>query len=227
MFYFCARSTIDCAIFQMTLEPLMTFVEIAATIAFAISGVIEAVRKQMDVVGIFAIAFVTAFGGGTVRDVLLDRRPLFWVQHQEYVWLVLALAVMAPPLLRIGRHRPARWLMEATDAVGLGLFSISGASIAQAAGMPLVVVVLMGVITGVCGGVLRDVVCDQIPAVFHNRHPYALCAVFGCLVYWLLHGVGVESWLKLSVGVATTTGLRLLALAWGWRIPTWPSTFKI
>ena len=92
----------------MTIEPWVTFVEIAATVVFAISGVVEAVRKQMDVIGIFAIAFLAAFGGGTVRDVLLDRRPLFWVEHHEYVWLAMALAVIAPPLLRLGRYRPTR-----------------------------------------------------------------------------------------------------------------------
>lgn len=207
----------------MTIEPLITtIIEIAATLAFAISGVIEAVRKHMDVVGIFAIAFVTAFGGGTVRDILLNRRPLFWVQHHEYVWMVLALVVIAPPLLRWGRYQPTQWLMEATDALGLGLFSVSGASMAQAAGMPLIVVLIMGVITGVLGGVLRDVICDQIPIVFRSRSPYALCSLAGCLVYWMLHSAGAEPWLELSVGAGIATGLRLLTAGWGWQIPEWP-----
>lgn len=206
----------------MTLELLYVLIEIAATIAFAISGLIEAVQKRMDAVGIFAVAFVAAFGGGTIRDVLLDRRPLFWVQHHEYVWLVAVLTLIAPPLLRLGRHRPARWLMQGADAIGLGLFSISGASMALTAGMPLAIILLMGIITGVFGGVLRDVLCNEIPMVFQNRHPYALCALLGCFVYWLLHSVQVEPWLALSVGASLATGSRLLALASNWRLPEWP-----
>ncbi|MFZ1325336.1 MAG: TRIC cation channel family protein [Candidatus Contendobacter sp.] len=128
----------------MGIEPLISLVEITAIVVSAVSGLIEAVRKRMDLFGIFAVASTTAFGGGTVRDVLLDRRPLFWVQHHEYVWLVVALTVIAPPLLRVVRHRLAQHLMQATDAVGLGLFSISGASLAQAAGMPLIVVLIIG-----------------------------------------------------------------------------------
>jgi uncharacterized membrane protein YeiH len=206
----------------MTLEPLLTFIEISAIVAFAISGLIEAVRKRMDVVGVFSVAFVTAFGGGTLRDVLLDRRPLFWVQHQEYVWLVLVLTLIGLPLLRVLRHRSVSRVMEVTDALGLGLFAISGASLALAAGMPLIIVALMGVIAGVFGGVMRDVLCNQIPMVFHDHRPYALCAFGGCWVFIGLNVIGAEAWLALLVGVGTTAGWRLLALALDWRIPFWP-----
>jgi uncharacterized membrane protein YeiH len=84
-----------------------------------------AVRQRMDVVGVFSVAFVSAFGGGTLRDVLLDRRPLFWVEHQEYVWLVLAMTLAAPLLLRAVRHQLVDKVTEVTDAFGLGLFAIS------------------------------------------------------------------------------------------------------
>ena len=210
------------ASFGMNLESLLDFIEVAAILAFAISGLVEGVQKRMDVVGVFAVAFVAAFGGGTVRDVLLDRRPLFWVQHHEYVWLIAALTVIAPPLLPIIRHRLADRLIQITDAVGLGLFSVSGASLAQAAQMPLVIILLMGVITGILGGVMRDVLCNQIPLVFQNRYPYALCALLGCWVYWLLHWLPVEPWLALSIGAGVATGSRLLALTYNWRIPEWP-----
>jgi uncharacterized membrane protein YeiH len=90
---------------EQSLQTLLAVIEIAAICAFAVSGLIEAARKRMDIVGVFAVAFVTAFGGGTLRDLLLDRRPLSWAHHQEYVWLVLALAVVGPPLLGLMRHR--------------------------------------------------------------------------------------------------------------------------
>ena len=206
----------------MTLEPVLAIIEISAIIVFAISGLIEAVRKQMDVVGVFAVAFVTAFGGGTLRDVLLDRRPLFWVQHQEYVWLVLALALIGPLLLQVFRHQWVDRMLQATDALGLGLFAVSGASLALAAGMPLIVVALMGVITGVFGGVLRDVLCNEIPVVFHDHRPYALCAFCGCWVFIGLDFAGAEAWLALLAGAGVAAGLRLLVLALNWRIPPWP-----
>jgi uncharacterized membrane protein YeiH len=201
---------------------VLTIIEISAILVFAISGLIEAVRKRMDIVGVFTVAFVTAFGGGTLRDVLLDRRPLFWVQHQEYVWLVLALTLIGPPLLRLIRNRWADRVMEITDALGLGLFAVSGAALALAAEMPLIVVVMMGVITGVFGGVLRDVLCNEIPVVFQDHRPYALCAFVGCWVFVGLDAVGAESWLTLLAGAGTAAALRLLALAFDWRIPPWP-----
>ena len=210
----------------MGIEPLISVVEITAIVVSAVSGLIEAVRKRMDLFGIFAVAFTTAFGGGTVRDVLLDRRPLFWVQHHEYVWLVVALTVIAPLLLRVVRHRLAQQVLQATDAVGLGLFSISGASLAQAAGMPLIVVLIMGIITGVFGGVMRDVLCNQIPVVFQDHYHYALCALCGCLGYCALCGAGVEPGPALLIGAAIVTGLRLLVLACDWRVPRWPNVFK-
>jgi uncharacterized membrane protein YeiH len=201
---------------------MLAIIEIGAIIAFAVSGLIEAARRRMDIVGVFTVAFVTAFGGGTLRDVLLDRRPLFWVQHQEYVWLVLILTLVGPPVLGVMRHRWADRVMKVTDAIGLGLFAVSGAALAMAAEMPLIVVVMMGVVTGVFGGVLRDVLCNEIPVVFQDHRPYALCAFVGG---WILVGfdaAGADAWLSLLMGAGATTGIRLLALALDWRIPPWP-----
>ncbi len=207
---------------EQSLQTLLAVIEIAAICAFAVSGLIEAARKRMDSVGVFTVAFVTAFGGGTLRDLLLDRRPLSWVHHQEYVWLVLALAVVGPPLLGLMRHRWIERLMQATDALGLGLFAASGAALALAVEMPVIVVVLLGVTTGVFGGVLRDVLCNEIPVVFQDHRPYALCAFVGCWVLVGLDRAGAESWLALSAGAGAAAGLRLLALALDWKIPSWP-----
>ncbi|MCC6133745.1 MAG: trimeric intracellular cation channel family protein [Candidatus Contendobacter sp.] len=206
----------------MTLDPLLAVIEVSAIFVSAISGLIEAFRKRMDAVGVFAVAFVTAFGGGTLRDLLIDRRPLFWVQHQGYVWLVLALTLIAPPLLRATRHHVVDRLLQVTDALGLGLFAISGASLTLAAGMPVIIVTLMGVVTGVFGGVMRDVLCNEVPAVFQDHQPYALCAFCGCWVFVGLNGIGAESWLAFLAGAGTASGLRLAALAGGWRVPPWP-----
>ena len=176
----------------------------------------------MDVIGVVSVAFASAFGGGTVRDVLLDRRPLFWVEHEVYLWLVLALTLVAPLVLRAARHQFTDKVMVTADALGLGLFAISGTSLAAAAGMPPVVSVLMGAITGVFGGVLRDVLCNEIPRVFHDHVPYTLCALIGSALFLALDALGVAPPLSTVAGIAAVTGLRLAAVARGWRIPPWP-----
>ena len=206
----------------MSPETILLAIEVAATVAFALSGILEATRRRMDIVGVLSVAFASAFGGGTLRDLLLDRRPLFWVQNPEYIWLVLAMALAAPLLLRAVRHQRVDRVMEAADALGLGLFAISGASLAMVAGMPAVVSVLMGAITAVCGGVLRDVLCNEIPRVFHDHVPYTLCAFIGAALFLALHAQGVAPTVSTGAGIAVTSGLRLLAVARGWRIPAWP-----
>ena len=115
---------------------LVSAIEFAATLAFAVSGMIEAARRRMDVVGVFAVAFITAFGGGTVRDVLLDRRPFFWVEHQGYVWLIFVLTLVAAPWLHKHREIVTERAMLIPDALGLGLFSVTGVSLAHQMGMP-------------------------------------------------------------------------------------------
>ena len=186
------------------------------------SGLIEATRKKMDIVGVFSVTFVTAFAGGTLRDILLDRRPLFWVENTEYVWLILGLVVAAPLLLRSQEHRMMSRVVELADALGLGLFAISGASLALVAGMPLVVAVLMGSMTAVCGSVSRDVLCNEIPKIYYDRSPYTLCTVVGGALFVALQQFGVAAELSMLVGICTISGLRLLAVAYAWRIPVWP-----
>src|SRR5206468_2635699 len=125
------------------------------------------------------VAFITSFGGGTLRDILLDKRPLFWVTHQEYAILIFVLALLATPLMRTLRQILSERLIVIADAIGLGLFSIAGVSTALDADMPLFIASMMGVITGIFGGVLRDIVCNEIPMVFRDGKPYAICAFLG------------------------------------------------
>ena len=207
----------------MKFETILLVIEVGGTLAFAMSGLLEAIRKRMDIVGVFSVAFVTAFGGGTLRDILLDRRPLFWIQNQEYLWLVIALALTAPLWVKTVRHRLMERAMEFADACGMGLFAISGAAIATAAGMPPLVAILMGAITAVFGGVSRDVLCNQIPKVYRDHRPYTLCAVVGCAVLLGMHALGFATQVSMVAGICTATGSRLLAVAFGWKLPSWPS----
>jgi uncharacterized membrane protein YeiH len=190
---------------------LIKFIEIMAILVGAFSGFIEARRKRMDLVGVFTVAFITAFGGGTLRDILLDRRPLFWVQHQEYAILIFVLALVASPLMRTLRHVVSERMIVIADAVGLGLFSVAGVSSALDANMPLFIASMMGVITGIFGGVLRDIVCNEVPMVFRDGKPYAICAFVGNWIF-LLMGMygGVSHDFALWSSALFISGARLL-----------------
>jgi len=202
-------------------ETLRLLVELSATAAFALSGVLEGARKRLDAVGVCVVAFVSAFGGGTLRDLLLDQRPFFWVRHVEMLWGVLALCVLAMLFLRARHFAPTERAMQWPDALGLGLFTATGVHQALLLDMPALVAVLMGLITGVFGGVLRDVVCNQIPTAFHDHRPYAVCAFAGGWLYVGLWQMEAPGWLALLACVAVTAGLRGLALWRDWQLPGW------
>lgn len=202
-------------------ETLRLLVELTATAAFALSGILMGARIRLDAVGVAVVGFLAAFGGGTLRDLLLDQRPFFWVRHVEVLWGVLVLCVLAMLFLR-GRHiEPTERAIQWPDALGLGLFTATGAHQALLLDMPTLVAVLMGLITGVFGGVLRDVVCNEIPTAFKDHRPYALCAFAGGWLYVALSAAQVPGWLALAACVVFTAGLRGLALWRNWQLPAW------
>jgi uncharacterized membrane protein YeiH len=203
------------------LSHVQVIAEAAATIAFALSGVIEGARKRLDAVGICVVAGLAAFGGGTIRDVLLDRRPLFWIQHAGWIWVLLGLSIGAMVFMRARHLAPTERAMQWPDALGLGLFTASGTQIALDAGMPAIVAVLMGVVTAVFGGVLRDIVCNQIPSAFRDHRPYAICSFAGGWVLVGAHALDLPLGLSLAVAAGTATLARAAALWTGWRLPAW------
>jgi uncharacterized membrane protein YeiH len=198
-------------------------IEAAATVAFALSGLIEAARKRLDAVGVCVVAGLAAFGGGTLRDILLDRRPFFWVQHAGWLWLLLALCIGAMAFLRARHFEPTERAMQWPDALGLGLFTAGGTQIALGASMPAIVAVLMGMVTAVFGGVLRDIVCNEIPRAFSDHRPYAMCSFAGAWLVVLAHAQDAPQWLGLVAAAATVTLLRVLAILLGWTLPAWRS----
>ncbi|APW43133.1 trimeric intracellular cation channel family protein [Rhodoferax saidenbachensis] len=198
-------------------------IEAAATVAFALSGLIAAARKRLDAVGVCVVAWLAAFGGGTLRDILLDRRPFFWVQHATWLWVLLALCIGAMVFLRIRHFEPTERAMQWPDALGLGLFTAGGTQIALDASMPAIVAVLMGMVTAVFGGVMRDIVCNEIPRAFKDHQPYAVCSFAGGWVMVAAQMGGVPQWGSLVAAAATATVLRLLALHRDWRLPEWQS----
>jgi uncharacterized membrane protein YeiH len=194
-------------------------IEVVALLAFALAGYLEAERRGMDVVGHFVLAFVTAFGGGTLRDVLLDRRPLFWVEHHHWAVAVFLLCLTLPWLARWRPADPER-AIQWPDALGLGLFAVTGTAIAIDAQMPLFIASLMGVITATFGGVIRDVIVNEVPRIFVRTELYASCAFVGAWVFILAEAVAdVVRLPAMAAGAAVAFLLRVAAIRRGWRLP--------
>ncbi len=207
----------------LTLSNTQISIEAAATVAFALSGLIAAARKRLDAVGVCVVAWLAAFGGGTLRDILLDRRPFFWVQHAAWLWVLLALCIAAMVFMRTRHFEPTERAMQWPDALGLGLFTAGGTQIALDASMPAIVAVLMGMVTAVFGGVMRDIVCNEIPRAFRDHQPYAVCSFAGGWVMVGAQAFDVPQWGSLVAAAATASLLRLLAVHRDWRLPQWQS----
>lgn len=201
------------------MEFALRWAEVAGLVAFAISGYLEAERRGMDPIGHFTLAFVAAFGGGTLRDLLIDRRPLFWIEHHGWVVGVFAMCLVLPWLIR---RRPRPWIervVQWPDALGMGLFAASGTALALDAGMPMFVAALMGVITATFGGVICDVLCNEVPRIFRRTELHATCAFGGGWVFIACDAAGATRTLAIAAGAAVALGLRMAAVGRGWRLP--------
>ncbi|HEY8560821.1 MAG TPA: trimeric intracellular cation channel family protein [Pyrinomonadaceae bacterium] len=195
-------------------------IEILAVLAFAYSGVVEARRSGFDYVGVFTVAFVTAFGGGTLRDVLLDRHPLYWIEHWEFLVYIFAFSTVELVLLRFNKDFSSHKTLLLIDALGLGLFCASGVGIAVALNTPVLPAALIGVVTATFGGVLRDVLCNRAPQLFQPTEPiYATCAFAGAWTSILLHRLGFPSEPALIFCIAVTFLLRVVAVKLNLRLP--------
>lgn len=192
-------------------------IDAVGVFACALSGLMQARRREMDLVGLFVVALVTAFGGGTLRDLLLDRSPLFWIEHDFYAMAILGLA-MAFALIPGAGRVPPRLLLVA-DALGLGSFSIAGAGYALEAGTSIFIAALMGVITGTFGGVMRDILCNEVPALFRQSPLYATCSFFGCFAYIAMLRMGLPLNAAIWGAIVGIALFRLAAVRWHWTLP--------
>lgn len=195
---------------------LLYYFDLAGVAVFAASGVLAARDRDLDVFGVLVVATVTAIGGGTVRDVLLDRHPIFWINDTWYLMVIIAAALSTVAYLRV-RPPPGATLVVA-DALGLALFALSGAKVAEAAQCPPLVVVVMGTMTGVTGGVLRDILTAQVPLIL-RREIYATAAVAGIAAYLVLRAFEVPAVVAVGAGMIVVVALRLLAIRWDLHLP--------
>ncbi|WP_313351935.1 trimeric intracellular cation channel family protein, partial [Paracoccus sp. (in: a-proteobacteria)] len=198
---------------------LIKFIEIMAILVGAFSGFIEARRKRMDLVGVFTVAFITAFGGGTLRDLVLGRAPVFWIGRPELLLLttVAAIVVFFTAHLLESRYRAILWL----DAFALAVAVPAGVGIALEAGVSPVVTVLMGVMTGTFGGLMRDVVGNEVPLVLKQGELYVTAAFGGAVAALLLMALGSgRGWALIGCAAAVLL-LRAGGIGLGWRLPVY------
>ena len=200
---------------------LFTLLDYAAVLVFALTGSLVASRAQLDIVGFLFFANLTAVGGGTVRDVLLDRNPVFWIADPAYLGVASAAAfvVFVTAHLFESRYALLLWL----DACALAIAVAAGSGVALALGQTAPVVLVMGVITGCMGGLMRDVVSNEVPLVLKQGEPYVTCAFVGSAATVIAGEFGLTSGFVAIACAAATFTLRAGSLAFGWRLPVYKS----
>lgn len=196
---------------------VLHILDLIGVAVFAISGALAAGRKQLDLLGVIVIAVVTATGGGTLRDILLDRHPVFWIETPIYLSIILGAALLTVVYTKF--LKPPHKSLLVADAFGLALFSISGAQIAEQMGLASLPIIIMGTITGSAGGVIRDILLVDIPVILRRGRIYATAAIVGIAIYLLLQKLGmVQIWAEL-LGMTVVASLRLAAIIWGLMLP--------
>ncbi|MCW8108961.1 trimeric intracellular cation channel family protein [Alteromonas ponticola] len=202
------------------MEDWFHIINLAGVAVCAISGTLMAYQKRMDGFGVVVLASVTAIGGGTLRDMVLDL-PVFWVQNTDYLYITLLAAFVTIIWLRFSPRFPYHYLLIA-DAFGLALFNVVGLEKALMVDAPMAVAIAMGTITGVFGGLLRDVICREIPLVL-NGELYAITCIVGGFGYALAYNLGLSSQTCMMIALIITILTRLGAMRWHWQLPVFHS----
>lgn len=193
------------------------FIEVTAVVSGAIYGILLARRHHMDFVGVFSLALMVAFGGGTLRDLFLDRHPLFWIKNPSYPVVVFILSLMTSAFAKIPKF--IEKLLHVPEAMGLGLFSVVGATAAIESGTSLFIGSLLGVITGTFGGVIGDIVCNRVPDLFRTAPLNATCSFTGCWLLFALTYLQVEDVYAVPIAIVFIVIFRLMAIHRNWQLP--------
>ena len=195
--------------------------DLIGTFVFGISGVLVGLERKMDVFGMFILAFVTGVGGGTVRDVLirtttLDPVPVFWMKNLMYVLMIVASVVITLPFKKKFVGHWSYWLMV-FDTIGRGVFTIIGLEKTLRFELSPVIAILLGAMTGSFGGVIRDILANKLPAVFH-KEIYATACVAGGIVYFLIDGLMGHNTV-VFITILVVIAVRLLSVKYKWELP--------
>lgn len=208
----------------MQMNEILFYLDIFGIIVFALSGSLMAGRYQLDPFGVVVLASVTAVGGGTIRDVILQT-PVFWVEKPYYLYVILITAILTIILIRQPKRIPKRFLLIA-DALGLALFAVLGTQKALYLGAPVPVAVVLGTITGVAGGMIRDVLCNVIPMIL-RQEIYALAAMLGGSLFVLLHWLNWSDTQAIIASMVAALSLRLAAIYWHVSLPAFNIAEKL
>ncbi|MDD0843602.1 trimeric intracellular cation channel family protein [Pseudomonas sp. Gutcm_11s] len=199
------------------MQQLFYLADLFGVAVFAITGALMAGRKSMDLFGVLVIAIITALGGGTLRDLILDNHPVSWIRNDTYILVASIAAVGTVAWVRLTQPIHERGLLIA-DAFGLAVFTVIGTEVALQHNMPYSTAVIMGVMTGVAGGVMRDVICNEIPLIF-QKEIYATACIFGALVFIVLRELQTPHWLDTGVAMLAVLLTRLAAIRWSLSLP--------
>ena len=195
---------------------MLYYFDLAGVAVFAASGVLAARDRNLDIFGILIVSTLTAIGGGTLRDILLDHHPIFWIADTWYLLVIITATALTVGYLHV--RSPLISLFLLADALGLALFAISGAQLALVSGHSPIIVVIMGTMSGVTGGVLRDVITARVPLIL-QKEIYATAAIAGVVLYIALHRLGLPDSIAFTAGFSVIVVLRILAIRWGINLP--------
>ena len=203
---------------SLAVARVITFVDMMAVAVFAISGALVAARREMDLLSFIFVGTVTGIGGGTLRDLILGARPV-WVTQPDYLVICIVASVITFWAARLlsSRYRALVWM----DAVGVGMYAVTGAQKAAVLGAAPVVCVLMGVMTAAFGGLMRDIMCGEKSPLLFNREVYATAAITGASVYLILRALDLPVEVQAAGGFCAGFGLRAGAIIFGWGLPTY------
>ncbi|MCJ7465653.1 MAG: trimeric intracellular cation channel family protein [Maribacter sp.] len=191
-------------------------IDILGTISFAISGVLVAMEKKLDLFGVFIIAFVTAVGGGTLRDMLIGNTPVGWMQDPIYVFVILGTVVFA--IFFRDKLRHFRKSLFLFDTIGIGLYTMVGIEKGLEAGLLPIMCIALGTMTASFGGVIRDILCNEIPVIF-RREIYATACILGGISYFLIRKLPIDDTFAYSAAIVVVIGIRLLAVTFKIALP--------
>ncbi|MND85377.1 hypothetical protein D3C80_773030 [compost metagenome] len=195
---------------------MLLYIYLIAITAEAMSGALAAGRRNMDMFGVSLIAFITALGGGTVRDMLLGNYPVGWTQHPPYIYLTIGAGLFTMLVARFMHHLHKIFLV--LDAMGLIAFTVIGCNVALELKYSTPVVIMAGMITGIFGGILRDILCQRVPVVLRHEL-YASVSMLVAMLYLLLERLGVNHDITLLASFGFGLALRLAAIRWSWSLP--------
>ncbi len=203
----------------MPFTDLIYYFDLLGTLVFAISGVVAAVERKFDLVGAFIIGFVTALGGGTTRDLLMGSTPVSWMLNLDYLYVILAAMLLCFFFYKqLAKIRKGLFIF---DSIGLGLFTILGLQKALSFGLNIPIALLLGIVSAVFGGVIRDVLTNQVPLIF-RKEIYALASLTGGLIYLLGVELELTAALNASLSISIVILIRSMAVKYGWESPFLP-----